>query len=166
LINNKGGFSVGAQTGVGVWTSQRDISSTGNITTNGTIASTGNIATSGSITASGNVTCNVGTFNWLRCTASSGRPITPTTYGAYLGNDGAAYSALELVCDTVGYIDVTTPNNDSKARYGFHIPSQYWYWSIGPTERMRLTATTLTVNGSAVSSDKRLKFNENHWLMR
>ena len=77
-----------------------------------------------------------------------------------MGNDGTAYSALELVCDTVGYIDVTTPNNDSKGRYGFHIPSQYWYWSIGPTERMRLTATTLTVNGSAVSSDKRLKFNE------
>ena len=77
-----------------------------------------------------------------------------------LGNDGAAYSALELVCVTVGYMNVTTPNNDSKARYGFHIPSQYWYWTVGPTERMRLTATTLTVNGSAVSSDKRLKFNE------
>ena len=43
-------------------------------------------------------------FNWLRCAASSGRPIIPTTYGAYLGNDGTAYSALELVCDTVGYI--------------------------------------------------------------
>ena len=77
-----------------------------------------------------------------------------------LGNDGTAYSALELVCGTVGYIDVTTPNNYSKGRYGFHIPSQYWCWSIGPTERMILTATTLTVNGSAVSSDKILKFNE------
>ena len=40
LIKNKGGFSVGAQTGVGVWTSQCDISSTGNISTNGTITST------------------------------------------------------------------------------------------------------------------------------
>ena len=29
LIKNKGGFSFGAQTGVGVWTSQSDISSTG-----------------------------------------------------------------------------------------------------------------------------------------
>jgi hypothetical protein len=66
VIKNKGGFSVGEQTGVGVWTSQCDISSTGNITTNGTIASTGNISTSGSITASGIGTCNVGTFQLVK----------------------------------------------------------------------------------------------------
>jgi len=49
VIKNKGGFSVGAQTGVGVWTSQCDISSTGNISTNGTITSTraNNPATNG-----------------------------------------------------------------------------------------------------------------------
>ena len=41
LIKNKGGFSVGAQTRVGVWRSQCDISSIGNITTNGTITSAG-----------------------------------------------------------------------------------------------------------------------------
>jgi hypothetical protein len=49
VIKNKGGFSVGAQTGVGVWTSQCDISSTGNMTTKGTITSTraNNPATNG-----------------------------------------------------------------------------------------------------------------------
>ncbi|MFM7977695.1 MAG: tail fiber domain-containing protein, partial [Candidatus Fonsibacter sp.] len=67
---------------------------------------------------------------------------------------------LELVCDTLGYIDITSPNVDTKARMAYNITSQYWWWAVGTTERMRLTATTLTVNGSAVSSDKRLKFNE------
>jgi hypothetical protein len=41
VIKNKGGFSVGEQTGVGVWTQQCGISSTGNITTNGTITGFG-----------------------------------------------------------------------------------------------------------------------------
>ena len=41
LIHDKGGFSLGAQAGVGVWTSQCDISSIGNMTTNGTITSAG-----------------------------------------------------------------------------------------------------------------------------
>ena len=53
LIKNKGGFSVGAQSGVGVWTSQCDISSTGNITTNGTITSAGNITSSGYLACTG-----------------------------------------------------------------------------------------------------------------
>ncbi|MFM7982875.1 MAG: hypothetical protein ACKPKO_26485 [Candidatus Fonsibacter sp.] len=128
---------------------------------NGKISATGNI-TVGSITTTGNITGNVGSFRWLKCTASSGRPLTPTTYGAYLGNDGTYYSALELVCDTRGYIDITSPNVDSKARMAYNIPSQYWWWAVGTTEKMILTATTLTVNGSAVSSDKRLKFNKNH----
>jgi hypothetical protein len=60
VIKNKGGFSVGAQTGVGVWTSQCDISSTGNISTNGTITSTGNISTNGTITSTGNITSSAG----------------------------------------------------------------------------------------------------------
>ncbi|MFM7986698.1 MAG: hypothetical protein ACKPKO_46025, partial [Candidatus Fonsibacter sp.] len=125
---------------------------------------TGNIS-AGSIATTGNITGNVGSFSWLKCTASSGRPITPTTYGAYLGNDGTYHSALEFVCDTLGYMDITSPNVDTKARMAYNIPSQYWWWAVGTTERMILTVTTLTVNGSAVSSDKRLKFNENHWLM-
>jgi hypothetical protein len=136
------------------------LTSLGNIsTTNGTISGR-SLTSSTTITATGDITGNVGSFSWLKCTGSSGRPAIPTTYGAYLGAESASFSGLELVCDSVGYIDITTPNNDSKGRYAFNIPSQYWYWAIGSTERMRLTATTLTVNGSAVSSDKRLKFNE------
>ena len=95
----------------------------------------------------------MGPFNWLKCTASSGSPVTPTTYGAYLGNDGTAYSALELVCDTLGYIDITSQNVDTTARMAYNISSQYWLWEIGVTERMRLTAPTPKVTGSAVSSD-------------
>ncbi|MFM7989768.1 MAG: hypothetical protein ACKPKO_61690 [Candidatus Fonsibacter sp.] len=76
------------------------IISVGFITTTGNISATGNVS-AGSITTIGNITGNVGPFSWLICTASSGRPITPTTYGAYLGNDGTYYSALELVCDTL-----------------------------------------------------------------
>ena len=41
LIKNRSGCSVADQTGVGVWTSQCDISATGNMTTNGTITSGG-----------------------------------------------------------------------------------------------------------------------------
>ncbi|MFM7981051.1 MAG: hypothetical protein ACKPKO_17210, partial [Candidatus Fonsibacter sp.] len=63
--------------------------SVGSISTTGNISATGNIAV-GSITTTGNITGNFGSFSWLKCTASSGRPITPTTYGAYLGNDGTA----------------------------------------------------------------------------
>ena len=62
VIKNKGGFSVGELTGVGVWTSHCDISSTGNISTNGTITSTGNITTTGTIssTRSNNTATNGG----------------------------------------------------------------------------------------------------------
>ncbi|MFM7986473.1 MAG: hypothetical protein ACKPKO_44890, partial [Candidatus Fonsibacter sp.] len=81
---------------VGNITSQGHISSVGSISAGTTLSAGGTISTVGNITATGNITGNVGSFNWLKCTASSGRPVTPTTYGAYLGNDGTAYSALEL----------------------------------------------------------------------
>ena len=43
-----------------------------------------------------NIKGAVGEFDYIKCIASSGRPTVPTTYGAYLGNDGTQYSALEL----------------------------------------------------------------------
>ncbi|MFM7981348.1 MAG: hypothetical protein ACKPKO_18730, partial [Candidatus Fonsibacter sp.] len=81
----------------GAITTQSTINAGGNIATDGNISSLGSISagtslsaggtisTPGHIIATGNITGNVGSFNWLKCTASSGRPITPTTYGAYLG---------------------------------------------------------------------------------
>ena len=70
LIQNKGGFSVGAQTGVGVWTSQCDISSTGNMTTNGTISSAGLIKG----------------FSLSITGASTSAALTPTVAGVHLSN--------------------------------------------------------------------------------
>ena len=80
-----------------------------------------------------NITAATGEFNYIKCTATSGRLGAPPSYGAYLGNDSQLFSALELVCDTIGYIDVTTPNNDFKGRFSYNIPSTFLvleYWLI------------------------------------
>jgi len=78
VIKNKGGFSVGEQTGVGVWTQQCGISSTGNITTNGTITSSGNISTT-----NGNITTTNGSI--------SGRGITLTRSNNIATNGGQIF---------------------------------------------------------------------------
>ncbi|MFM7985525.1 MAG: hypothetical protein ACKPKO_40055, partial [Candidatus Fonsibacter sp.] len=75
-----------------------------------------------------NITGAIGTFNWIRCTASSGRPTVPTTYGAYLGNVGTQYSALELVCDLHAYIDFTRPNVDAKGRFLYNVQTPVFSW--------------------------------------
>ena len=99
LIKNKGGFSVGAQTGVGVWTSQCDISSTGNITTNGTITSAG----------------------YLAVTGTTGRPTVPSAMGCYLGCDNGTHAALELCGINGAYVEFTTPGVDFKGNFQYTV---------------------------------------------
>jgi hypothetical protein len=105
VIKNKGGFSVGAQTGVGVWTQQCGISSTGNITTNGTITSTGNITSS-----AGNVTGKTGIFNTISCTGTLAS-VVPTVSGVHAGllND---YAVIEMPATNGGYIDIGIAGSD------------------------------------------------------
>ena len=78
-----------------------------------------------------------------------------------MGNDGTQYSALELSCDLVGYIDFTSPNVDSKGSFQFNMGTPKFSWYMTTSERMILTTSGLTVQGSVTpTSDKRLKFNE------
>ena len=91
-------LSLGSLTGDNTWAENMGVNgTTGTITTNGSIIATGNIfttsgnisATTGSIsgrdisssttiTATGNITGPIGTFKYIACTATSGRPITPS----------------------------------------------------------------------------------------
>ena len=109
VIKNKGGFFVGAQTGVGVWTSQCDISSTGNITTNGTITGFG-----------------------LSITGTSGPSslLTPTVTGVHINNYGG-YSHIDLAAPTGCYIDFTHAGADSRARMIYTHSTSTFDWSIG-----------------------------------
>ena len=90
LIKNKGGFSFGAQTGVGIWTSQCDISSTGNMTTNGTITSAGLIQ-GFSLTVTG---------------ASPSSVLKPAIAGVHINNVGG-YAHIDLAGSSSGgsYLD-------------------------------------------------------------
>ena len=100
-------------------------------------------------------------FNWIKCTASTGRPTVPPTYGAYLGNDGTISRALELSSDSLDYIDFTSPNSDTKGRFQFNMGTSIFAWYMMYSERMSLSTAGLTVQGTVTpSSDKRLKFNE------
>ena len=113
------------------------------------------------LSSSTDVTAGVGTFKYIACTATSGRPITPSGYGAYLGCDGTNYCALELSCDLMSYIDFTSPGVDYKGRFQFLNASTTFQWFTGARNIMSLSPTGLVVNGTTVSSsDKRLKFNE------
>jgi hypothetical protein len=156
VIKNKGGFSVGAQTGVGVWTAQCDISSTGNISTNGTITSTGNITSS-----AGNVTGKTGIFNTISCTGTLAS-VTQTVSGVHAGllND---YAIIEMPATNGGYIDIGIAGSDYKGRLLYSNSSNAWTWRVGGTitSVMTLNSSGLSVVGTITpSSDKRLKFNE------
>jgi hypothetical protein len=101
VIKNKGGFSVGAQTGVGVWTSQCDISSTGNMTTNGTITSAGLIRG----------------FSLSITGESTATALTPTVAGVHLNNYGGyAFIDLAGTSSSGGYIVFTTAGTYMKGR--------------------------------------------------
>ena len=123
--------------------------------------STGNITTNGTITAGGNITGSVGSFNYIVCRGTTGRPIIPTAIGALLGVDGnRGYCALELCANTGCYVDFATPNFDFSGRVMFMHASASFYWHIGASIRLTLSATSLTGPAHSATSDKRLKFNE------
>ena len=46
------------------------------------------------------VTTGVGTFKCIACTATSGRPLTPSGYGAYLGCDGTIFAHSNYLATT------------------------------------------------------------------
>ena len=148
VIKNKGGFSVGAQTGVGVWTSHCDISSTGNISTNGTITSAGLIQ-GFSLTVTGSSPSSV---------------LTPAIAGVHINNFGG-YAHIDLAGSSSGggYLDFGNAGADYKGRMVYRNASNQfeWYINSSGTIRMSLAAGGLYVGGTLVSSsDKRLKFNE------
>ena len=88
------GFSSEAQTAIDTWNEQMGVSgTTGNITTNGTITAAGNISSTAGVTGV------VGTFSWIACTGASGRPLTPTAQGVYIGSASIGSTAIEL-CST------------------------------------------------------------------
>ena len=91
------------------------------------------------LTATTDVTAGVGTFKYIACTATSGRPITPSGYGALLGCDGTDYCALELSCDLMPYIDFTSPGVDAKGRFLYLHPSSTFQWIAEGILRMSLS---------------------------
>jgi hypothetical protein len=148
MIKNKGGLSVVAQRGVGVWTSQCDISSIGNMTTKGTITSAGLIkGLSLSITGESTVAA-----------------LKPSVAGVR-ANYYAGYAFIDLAgaSNGGGFIDFTTAGTDMKGRMLYRNSSSQFEWNIADnyTAKMTLQAGGLYLGGTLVSaSDKRLKFNE------
>ena len=149
LINNRSVFAIGDQTGVGVWTSQRDISATSNITTNGTITSAGLI-------------------QGFALTVTGSSPVsafTPTVAGFHLNNCGG-YAHIDLAgssTSTGGYIDFTVAGTDSQGRMVYRHASSQFEWNIADrgTPKMTLKSSGLYIGATLVSaSDKRLKFKE------
>ncbi|MFM7982643.1 MAG: hypothetical protein ACKPKO_25305 [Candidatus Fonsibacter sp.] len=105
MIKNKGGISVGDQTAVNTWASKCSIySRTGDISTFGLISAGGNISSGGNITATGNITST----GYLAITATTGRPVTPSATGCYLGCDRNYWAALELCGVNAAYVNFTT----------------------------------------------------------
>ena len=127
------------------------------------------MSTNGAITATGNITGAIGSFNYLVCRGTAGRPIVPTAIGALLGCDGCGnYCALELCSNaftgasaTGCYIDFTVPTVDYNGRMMYLHGDTAFLWFIGTgTHRLRLTASTFAGPAYSATSDKRLKFNE------
>ena len=131
-------------------------SSTPSLTLNNTTLSTNNIAGS------------VGTFSYIACAGTTGRPILPTAVGDFLGADGnGGYATLEVCANTGCYIDFGQPNLDYTGRFMFiHASASFnWYIGAATSTRLTLSATSLIGPTYSATSDKRLKFNENHKLM-
>ena len=110
MIKNRNGCSVGDQTSVDSWTSQRSISSTGIVKTNGSISAIGSIEGGSITTSSGNISSTSGniqtrdgtvggkngSFDTLVITGTSTwKPLTPTSRGVYIGLDSIATGGLK-----------------------------------------------------------------------
>ena len=82
--------------------------------------------TDSALSVGGDIPGNTSFFNWIKCTSNAGLPNAPTTYGAHLGIERTSYSALELVTDNVGYIDITCPSVDTNARFTYTLAPTAW----------------------------------------
>ena len=51
------------------------------------------------ILTTNNITGSVGTFSWIACTGTSGRPLTPTAQGVYIVIASVGSAAIEI-CST------------------------------------------------------------------
>ena len=125
--------------GVGVWTSQCDISSSGNMTTNCTIASAGLIQ-GFSLTVTGSLPVSA---------------LTPTLPGVHLNSYGG-YAHIDFAGSSSGggYLDSGTAGTDYKGRMVYRNSSNQFEWYINSSGiiKMALAAGGLYVGGTFVSA--------------
>ncbi len=121
----------------------------------------------GSATPSLTLNSTTLTTNSIACTGTTSNT-TPTVQGVFMGVTTDSYGNTDL-CGTNGaYIDFTIPNNNYKGRMHYVNASRSFVWFVNcsASGSMTLNATFLVVNGTTLqSSDKRLKYYENHLLM-
>ena len=101
----------------------------------------------------------------ISCAGSTTKPTTPTVVGVHIGLDYSAVGGIEICASSTQYIDysqVLIPIINGRMQY-IRCNSSL-ILTVGahatPTPNMTLLPSGLSVSGVAVSSDKRLKFNE------
>ncbi|MFM7988124.1 MAG: hypothetical protein ACKPKO_53310 [Candidatus Fonsibacter sp.] len=72
------------------------------------------------------ITGEVGAFQSLSITGTTGRPQTPTVQGCYIGQATTGYTAIELCSNPIyqSFIDFTVPNSDYKGRLLYNYPNR------------------------------------------
>ena len=95
-------------------------------------------------------------MHWIRFKAN------PSAAGVYVGLDTSAAGGKEICCSSSPYIDFTTIGTDFKGRLIYTRSDNSFNWQVGGTATvaMQLLSIGLSVNGTDVTSDQRLKFNE------
>ena len=108
------------------------------------------------------LTTNSITCGPISCAGTSTKPTQPSTASMYVGLDNSTAVGLEICCSASPYIEFTTIHTDCKGRWIYTHSDNSFNWQVGgnTTTAMKLLSTGLSVNGTAVTSDKRLKFNE------
>ena len=107
------------------------------------------------ILTTSSITCGL-----ISCTGSGTKPTKPSAAGVYLGLDSSAAGGMEICCSTSRYIDFTTIGTDFKGRLIYAHVDHSFNWQVGvtTTSAMKLLSIGFSVNGTADTSDKRLKF--------
>ena len=121
-------------------------SSTGSIaaidnisTTEGSISTTnGNIFTTNGNIWGTDITGAAGTFSWIACTGTSGRPLTPTAQGVYIGSASIGSTAIELCATGNQHIDFTTPNVEFQGRELYDVASAGMRWYVNGNTTLRV----------------------------
>ena len=104
------------------------------------------------------ITGSSGTFSWIPCTGTSGRFLTATTQGVYIGSASVGSAAIEIRLTGNQYIDFTAPHVEFNGRQLYDTATNEMRWSVhaNSTLRMMLKDVGLTIYGTVTSSsDKR-----------